>query len=84
MGPKGIPKTTNSLERAIGELEKRYQLAKGFTSFYFAQFFIKAFQMYYRLVKIRFGPFRGKSCLLIKRNPIRQMDFTNYFPPTFV
>ena len=84
MGHKGIPRTTNPVERAIGELEERYQLTKGFTSFYFAQFFIKAFQMYYRLRKIRFGPFRGRSRLQLKRNPIGQMDFTDYLTPTFV
>ena len=61
VGHKEIPKTTNPVERAIGELEERYQLTKSFASFYFAQFFIKAFQMYYRLRKIRFGSFRGKS-----------------------
>jgi len=33
---KDIPKTTNSVERAIGEFEERYQLTKGFTSFNYA------------------------------------------------
>jgi len=84
VGHKGVPRTTNPVERAIGELEERYQLTKGFTSFYFAQFFIKAFQMYYRLRKIRFGPFRGRSRLQLKQNPIGQMDFTDYLTPTFV
>jgi transposase-like protein len=84
VGHKEVPKTTNPVERAIGELEERYQLTKGFTSFYFAQFFIKAVQMYYRLRKLRFGPFRGRSRLQLKRNPIGQMDFTDYLTPTFV
>jgi len=43
---KDIPKTTNAVERAIGEFEERYQLTKGFTSFYCARFFLKAYQIY--------------------------------------
>ena len=46
MGRKDIPKTTNPVERAIGEFEERYHLAKGFTSFYHAQFFLRAFRIY--------------------------------------
>ena len=83
VGRKGIPKTTNPVERAIGELEEKYQLTKGFSSFYHAQFFLKAFQIYYRLRKISFGPFRGKSRLQLKRNPIGKLDFTDYLTPTF-
>jgi len=63
-------------------MEQRYQLTKDFPSFYFAQIFIKAFQMYYRLRKIRFGPFRGRSRLQLKQNSIGQMDLFEYlFPP---
>jgi len=80
---KDIPKTTNPVERAIGEFEGRYQLTKGFSSFYYAQFFLKAYQVDYRLRKISFGPFRGKSPLELKGNPIGQLNFTDYLIPTF-
>jgi transposase-like protein len=78
-----VPKTTNSVERAIGELEERYQLTKGFSSFYSAQFFIKAYQIYYRLRKITFGRFRGKNRLELKRNPVGKLNFADYLTPTF-
>jgi len=80
---KDLPATTNPVERAIGELEELYHSTKGFTSFYHAQFFLKAFQTYYRLRKIRFGPFRGKNRLELKGNPIAELDFTDYLTPTF-
>ena len=80
---KDIPKNTNPVERAIGEFEERYHLTKGFSSFYYAQFFLKAFQVYYRLRKIRFGPFRGKNRLELKGNPIGRLRFTDYLVPTF-
>lgn len=80
---KDIPQTTNPVERAIGEFEERYHLTKGFTSFYYAQSFLKAFQVYYRLRKIRFGPFRGKSRLELKGNPIGRLNYTDYLTPTF-
>jgi len=80
---KDIPKTTNPVERAIGEFEERYHLTKGFTSFYYAQFFIKAYQIYYRLRKISFGRFRGKSRLELKGNPLGKLCFTDYLTPTF-
>ena len=78
-----ISKTTNPAERAIGEFEERYQLTKGFTSFYYAQFFIKAYQVYYRLRKISFGPFRGRSRLELKGNPLGRLHFTDYLTPIF-
>jgi len=80
---KKVPKTTNAAERAIGELEERYQLTKGFTSFYSAQFFIKTYQIYYRLRKISFGRFRGKNRLQIKRNEVGKLNFADYLTPTF-
>jgi len=80
---KDIPNTTNPVERAIGEFEERYQLTKGFTSFYFAQFFIKAYQIYYRLRKISFGRFKGKSRLQLKGNPAGKLSFADYLTPTF-
>jgi len=80
---KDIPKTTNPVERAIGEFEERYQLTKGFSSFYCAQFFIKAHQIYYRLRKISFGPFKGKSRLELKGNPVGKLSFADYLTPTF-
>lgn len=80
---KDIPKTTNAVERAIGEFEERYQLTKGFTSFYYAQFFLKAYQIYYRLRKISFGPFRGKNRLELKGNPLGELNFTDYLTPTY-
>ncbi len=80
---KDIPKTTNPVERAIGEFEERYQLTKGFSSFYCAQFFIKAYQIYYRLRKISFGRFKGKSRLQLKGNPAGKLSFTDYLTPTF-
>ncbi|HEB29961.1 MAG TPA: DDE domain-containing protein, partial [Spirochaetes bacterium] len=80
---KDIPKTTNPVERAIGEFEERYHLTKGFTSFYYAQFFIKAYQIYYRLRKISFGRFRGKSRLELKGNPLGKLSFADYLTPTF-
>ncbi len=49
---KEIPKTTNSVERAIGEFEEKYHLMKGFTNFYYSIFYIKAFKIYYCLRKI--------------------------------
>jgi len=72
---KDIPKTTNSVERAIWEFEERYQLTKGFTSFYYSQFFIKAFQIYYRLRKISSGRFKGKSRLELKRQSSWKIKF---------
>ncbi len=80
---KDIPKTTNPVERAIAEFEERYQLTKGFTSFYHAQFFIKAYQIYHRLRKISFGHFCGKSRLELKGNPLGKLSFTDYLTPTF-
>ena len=80
---KDIPRTTNPVERAIGEFEERYQLTKGFTSFYYAQFFIKAYQIYYRLRKISFGRFHGKSRLELKGNPAGGLSFADYLTPTF-
>lgn len=80
---KDVPKTTNPVERSIGEFEERYQLTKGFTSFYYAQFFIKAYQIYYRLRKISFGRFRGKNRLELKGNPVGKLSFTDFLTPTF-
>ncbi len=80
---KNVPSTTNAVERVIGEFEERYQLTKGFSSFYSAQFFIKAYQIYYRLRKISFGRFRGKNRLELKRNPIGKLNFADYLTPTF-
>ena len=80
---KDIPKTTNPVERAIGEFEERYHLTKGFSSFYYAQFYLKAYQVYYRLRKISFGPFRGKSRLELKRNPLGNLSYADYLTPTF-
>ena len=80
---KDIPKTTNPVERAIGEFEERYHSTKGFTSFYYAQFFIKAYQIYYRLRKISFGRFSGKSRLELKGNPLGKLSFADYLTPTF-
>jgi transposase-like protein len=78
-----IPKTTNPVERAIGEFEERYHISKGFTSFYYAQFFLKAFQVYYRLRKISFGPFRRRSRLELKGNPLGRLHFADYLTPTY-
>ena len=61
---KDIPKTTNPVEREISELEECYHLTKGFTSFYYARFFLKAFQVYYRLRKIHFGPFQRRRSIM--------------------
>jgi len=80
---KDIPKTTNPVERAIGEFEERYHISKGFTSFYYAQFFLKAFQVYYRLRKISFGPFRRRSRLELKGNPLGRLHFADYLTPTY-
>ena len=80
---KDFPPTTNPVERAIGEFEERYQLTKGFTSFYYAQFFIKAYQVYYRLRKISFGRFKGKSRLQLKGNPAGKLSFADFLTPTF-
>lgn len=80
---KDIPKTTNAVERAIGEFEEKYHLTKGFTSFYFARFFIKSYQIYYRLRKISFGIFKGKNRLELKGNPVGKLKFTDYLVPTF-
>ena len=77
-----LPRTTNAAERAIGEFEERYHLTKGFTSFYYAQFFIKAFQIYYRLRKITFGRFRGRCRLELKGSPLGKLTFTDYLTPT--
>ena len=78
---KDIPKTTNPVERVIGEFEEKYHQTKGFTSFYYAKWFIKAFQAYYRLRKISFGPFKGKSRLDIIGNPIAKLNFADYLTP---
>ena len=68
---KHIPKTTNPAELAIGGFEKRYHLIKGFTSFYYAQFLLKAFQVYYHLCNTRFGPLREK--IRIESKPHREI-----------
>ncbi len=81
---KDIPKTTNPVERAITEFEERYRLRKSFTSFYHAQFFIKAYQIYYRLRKISFARFCGKSRLELKGNPVGKLSFTDYPALTFL
>lgn len=80
---KEIPRTTNAVERTIGELEEKYHLTKGFTNFYFAQFFLKAFQIYYRLRKITFGRFKNKNRLELKCNPIGKLKFGDYLTPTY-
>jgi len=80
---KDIPKTTNPVERAIGEFEERYQPAKGFTSFYYGQFFIKTHQIHYRLRKISFGRFRGKSRLELKGNSVGKLNFADFLTATF-
>ncbi len=81
---KDIPKTTNPAERAIGELEERYQLTKGFTSFYnYGQFFIKAHQIHYRFKDLSFGRFRGYSRLELKGNPTGKLNFADFLTPTF-
>lgn len=80
---KDIPTTTNPVERAIGEFEERYHITKGFTSFYYAQFFLKAFQVYYRLRKIGFGPFRRRSRLEVKGSPLGKLHFADYLTPTY-
>lgn len=79
---KDIPRTTNAVERAIGEFEDRYHLTRGFGSFYNAQFFLKAFQAYYRLRKIHFGRFRGRNRLQLKGNPVGGLTFTDYLTPS--
>lgn len=80
---KDIPKTTNPVERAIGEFEERYHITKGFTSFSYAHFFLKAFQMYYRLRKISFGPFRRKNRLELIGSPLGKINFADYLTPTY-
>jgi transposase-like protein len=79
---KDIPKTTNAVERAIGEFEEKYCLTKGFTSFYYARCFIKVFQIYYRFRKLSFGVLKGKSRLGLKGNPLAKLKFTDYLIPT--
>lgn len=81
---KDIPRTTNAVERAIGEFEDRYHLTKGFSSFYNAQFFLKAFQTYYRLRKIHFGRFRGRNRLQLKGNPVGKLTFADYLTPSLM
>jgi len=78
---RDLPRTTNAVERAISELEYCYHHTKGFSSFYHAQFFLKAFQVYYRLRKLHFGPFRMKSRLELKGNPLGRLHFTDYLTP---
>ena len=78
-----LPKTTNSVERAIGEFEEKYHLMKGFTNFYFAQFFIRSFQIYYCLRKITFGRLKNKNRLELKNNPIGKLNFGDYLTPTY-
>jgi len=80
---KDIPKTTNPVERAIGEFEELYHITKSFTSFYHAQFFLKAFQVYYRLRKIGFDPFCRRSRLELKDSPLGNLHFADYLTPTF-
>ena len=71
------------VERAIGEFEERYHITKGFISFYHARFYLKAFQIYYRLRKISFGPFRRRSRLELKGSPLGQLRFADYLTPTY-
>ena len=80
---KKIPRTTNSVERAIGEFEEKYHLMKGFTNFYYSTFYIKVFQIYYCLRKLTFGRFRNKNRLELKNNPIGKLNFGDYLTPTY-
>ena len=78
-----LQKTTNAVERAIGEFEEKYHTTKGFSSFHYANFFLKVFQVYYRFRKISFGPLRGFSRLQIKDSKIGKFHFTDYLTPTY-
>jgi transposase-like protein len=91
-----IPKTTNPVERAIGEFEEHYHITKGFTSFYYAQFFLKAFQVSYRLRKIRLRPIMQAESFGVEGQPFGQTTFrrlphphlclslSSLKPPTFL
>jgi len=80
---KGIPMTTNLVERMIGEFDEKYQGTKGFTSFHCARFFLKVYEVYYRLKKISYGRFRGFSRLRLKNSPLSVFEFTDYLTPTY-
>jgi transposase-like protein len=82
VGDPNIPRSTNPVERAIAEFAERYQLTKGFTSFYHARFFLRAFQIYYRLRRLSFGPSRGRNRLQLKGNPLARLSFADYLTPT--
>ena len=55
----------------------------GFTSLYCAQFFIKAYEVHYRLKDLSFGRFRGYGRLELKGNPVGKLSFVDYLAPTF-
>jgi len=67
---KDTPRTTNSVWRAIGEFEKRYQLTKVFT-------------IYYRIRKIKFGCFKGKNRLELRGNPVGKLSFADLLTTSF-
>jgi transposase-like protein len=73
-----IPLTTNSVERVIGEFDSKYQLIKGFSSFYSALCFLKVYQVYYRFKKNFFGAFKNKNKLELLGHNLRNLKFTDY------
>ena len=62
--------------KIISKIKSSDDIIKG--SIYYAQFFIKAYQVYYRLRKISFGIFKGKNRMELKENLIGKLKWTDY------
>jgi transposase-like protein len=80
---KKIVSSTNAVERVIGEIEEKYHSTKGFTNFYFARFFIKAFWIYYSFRKISYGPNKGKNRLMMDGCKFFKVKFDDYLIQTY-
>jgi putative transposase len=73
-----IPKTSNTAERVIKELDSKYQNMGGFSSFHVASFMLKVFLVYYRSKKFASGRYQGKSPLQIKGLKLQVLSWTDY------
>ncbi len=73
-----IPKTSNTAERVIKELDSKYQNMCGFSSFHVASFMLKVFLVYYRSKKFASGRYQGKSPLEIKGLKLQFLSWTDY------
>lgn len=73
-----IPRTNNTVERVIKELDSKYQNTYGFSSFHVAAFTLKVFLVYYRYKKYASGRYRGQSPIQIKGLKLKTLSWTEY------